>query len=107
MAQFTPEEREELRSSLVEAARADDRISTAAHLGSMALGRVDRWSDIDLASACANTADLDRVAGDWTMRMYDAHAAAAHFDVRYGPAPSRVVLLRNTRQVELSFCPAL
>jgi predicted nucleotidyltransferase len=106
MPQFTPEEREELRSALVEAARADDRISAAAHLGSMALGRVDRWSDIDLALACANAADLGRVAGEWTMRMYDQHAAATHFDVRYGPAVYRVFLLHNTLQVDLSFWPA-
>src|SRR5690349_9008842 len=55
MTQFTPEKREELRRSLVDAARTDNRISAAAHLGSMALGRLDRWSDIDLALACVNT----------------------------------------------------
>lgn len=106
MSRFTPEEREKLRSVLVEAARADERISAAAHLGSMALGRVDRWSDIDLALACANMADLGRVAADWTTRMYDEHAAATHFDVRYGPALYRVFLLQNTLQVDLSFWPA-
>jgi hypothetical protein len=91
---------------LVDAARADDRIVAAAHLGSMALGRVDRWSDIDLALACADAAELDRVVGSWTEAMYGEHAAASHFDVRYGPALYRVFLLKNTLQVDVSFWPA-
>jgi hypothetical protein len=46
---FTPEEREQLRDTLVAAARENRQISGAAHTGSAAIAREDRWSDIDLA----------------------------------------------------------
>src|SRR5262245_1488028 len=44
---YTPAEREELRDSLVAAARNDPRITAAALTGSAAAGREDAWSDID------------------------------------------------------------
>jgi len=46
---FAVEDRERLRDELISAAQADTRISAAALVGSAALGREDRWSDIDLA----------------------------------------------------------
>jgi hypothetical protein len=46
---FTPEERACLRSSLLELARNDQRITGAAITGSAAASREDRWSDVDLA----------------------------------------------------------
>jgi len=46
---FTPEERDRLRSDLLEHAASDPHISGAAITGSAATGHEDRWSDIDLA----------------------------------------------------------
>ncbi|MGI8429851.1 MAG: hypothetical protein ACR2OB_11235 [Solirubrobacteraceae bacterium] len=54
---FTAEDRERLRDELVLGARGDVRISAAALLGSSALGREDRWSDIDIALCLASDAD--------------------------------------------------
>jgi predicted nucleotidyltransferase len=103
---FTPEERERLREGLVSAAYADTRITGAAVTGSAAVGREDRWSDIDLALCVAADADLRQVLADWTDRMYRQHAAVHHVDVTRGVALYRVFLLVSTLQVDLAFWPA-
>lgn len=106
MPVFTPDERERLRDALVSAARDDERIVGAAHTGSAALGRVDRWSDIDLALSVAPGADVDRLVSDWTDRMYGEHGAVAHYDLRQGATLYRVFLLESTLQVDVAFWPA-
>jgi predicted nucleotidyltransferase len=100
---FTVEERERLRESLVAAARSDARIVGAAHTGSAALGREDRWSDIDLALSVATGAVMDDVVADWTRRLYEQHGAVAHHDIWYGATRFRVFLLADTLQVDLAF----
>jgi hypothetical protein len=103
MQVFTEEEREHIRQELVAAAEADSRISGAAHLGSAVVGRLDQWSDIDLALCLAAEADLSEVLVDWTQRMYNDHAAITNYDVRRSTILYRVFLLNNTLQVDLSF----
>lgn len=103
---FSPQQREQIRQGLVAAARSDARIGAAAHLGSVAIGSEDRWSDIDLALCLAPGADLDHTVADWTTRLYRDHSAVAHFDIRHGDILYRVFLLENTLQVDLSLWPA-
>lgn len=103
MSVFTPEEREALRAHLITAAQTDHRVMAAAHVGSAATGRVDRWSDIDLALAVAPDADRDELVGVWTGQMYREHGALTHLDVWRGTTLYRVFLLENTLQVDLSF----
>lgn len=102
---FSPQQRERIRGELVAAAKADARIGGAAHLGSAAIGSVDRWSDIDLALSLVAQADLNQVLGDWTTRLYRDYSAIAHYDVRRGAILYRVFLLEFTLQVDLSFWP--
>ncbi len=102
---FTAEDRERLRDELVSVARADARISAAALLGSSALGREDRWSDIDIALCLACDADRTLAIADWTDRMYSEHAAVHHMDVTRGETLYRVFLLSSTLQVDVSFWP--
>ncbi|MGH3839839.1 MAG: nucleotidyltransferase domain-containing protein [Pseudonocardiaceae bacterium] len=103
---FTPEQRERLRAGLVSAAYADIRITGAAVTGSAAVGREDRWSDIDLALCVAGDADVGQVVADWTDRMYQEHAAVHHLDVTRGVTLYRVFLLGSTLQVDLAFWSA-
>lgn len=103
MALFTPDEREWLRSELVSQLQRDHRIRAAAHTGSGALGRLDRWSDIDLALCVADEADIAAAIADWTGRMYRDYGAIAHHDVRRGDTLFRVFMLENTLQVDLAF----
>jgi hypothetical protein len=103
---FTPEERSQLRSGLLEHAAADSRISSAAITGSAAAGCEDRWSDIDLAFGVADAAALPNVLADWTAHMYGEHSAVHHVDVHAGAWIYRVFLLPGTLQVDLAFVPA-
>lgn len=100
---FTPEEREQLRTGLVAAAKEDPRITAAAYVGSVAAGREDRWSDIDLAMCLAPGADVDEVVAEWSERMRREHDVADHLDIRAGNTWFRVFLLANTLQIDLSF----
>jgi predicted nucleotidyltransferase len=103
---FSVEDRESLRGQLISAARADDRIAAAALVGSAAVDREDRWSDIDLALSIAAGADRQQVIDEWTDRMYAEHTALDHLDVPRGSVLYRVFLLASTLQVDLSFWPA-
>lgn len=102
---FTPEERESLRSELLERAARDQRISGAAITGSAAASREDRWSDIDLAFGVKDAGELSIVLSDWTAHMYDRHQALDHLDVTAGAWIYRVFLLSSTLQVDLAFVP--
>jgi hypothetical protein len=103
---FTPEERERLRSDLLEHAVGDQRISGAAITGSAAAGCEDRWSDIDLAFGVSDAAEMPNVLADWTAHMHDQHLALHHFDVMSGAWVYRVFFLPSTLQVDLAFVPA-
>lgn len=103
---FTPEERELLRAHLVSAAQSDPSVSAAAHTGSAASSRLDRWSDIDLALCLQPTASQEHVTAAWTDRLYQHHNAVAHVDVMRGATLFRVFLLKNTLQVDLAFWSA-
>jgi hypothetical protein len=103
---FTSEERINLRSNLLEYASSDPRCGSAAITGSAATAREDRWSDIDLAFAIRNAAELPNVLSDWTAHMYDQHFAVHHVDVKSGEWIYRVFLLPDTMQVDLAFVPS-
>ncbi|HYM77456.1 MAG TPA: nucleotidyltransferase domain-containing protein [Candidatus Dormibacteraeota bacterium] len=100
---FTADERERLRAELVSAAQNDSNLCGAAHIGSAASSRVDRWSDIDLALCFAPAASHQQVVAEWTDRLYSHHGAASHVDVMHGATLYRVFLLKNTLQVDVSF----
>jgi len=103
---FSLEERHRLKSELLGSVPLDRRITGAAITGSAAIGREDRWSDIDLAFGVTNVADLTGVVSDWTAVMYERYRAVHHVDVRSGSWLYRVFLLPNTLQVDLAFAPA-
>jgi hypothetical protein len=102
---FTPEERGQLRSDLLNYARADARISAGAITGSAATGQENRWSDIDLAFGVGDALALPDVLSDWTALMYDRHRALHHHDVKAGAWIYRVFFLASTLQVDLAFVP--
>jgi hypothetical protein len=103
---FSPEERQRLRSGLLEAAANDRRLTGGAITGSASVGREDRWSDIDLAFGVAGVEQMPNVLSDWTARMYDEYLALHHVDMIFGAWVYRVFLLPGTLQVDLAFVPA-
>ncbi len=102
---FSAEERDRLRTRLLEAARDDGRITAGALTGSASVGREDRWSDVDLAFGLAADASLNAVLDDFTASMYREHDAVHHMDLTADGTVYRVFLLRNTLQVDLAFSP--
>lgn len=102
---FTPRERAELRDALIERADHDPDVTAAALVGSVATGREDRWSDIDLVLGIAGTADPGEVAARWTDAMYARHGAVHHLDVLAAGVLYRVYLLDTSLQVDVSFWP--
>jgi hypothetical protein len=103
---FTVEEREALRTQLVEAGRADPRITGVAITGSASVGKEDALSDIDLAFGVVHGVKIETVLEDFSERMYCDHGAVHHVDVLSGSWIYRVFLLQNTLQVDLAFAPA-
>jgi hypothetical protein len=103
---FTVEEREALRSQLLEVARADPRITGAAMTGSASVGNEDAWSDIDLAFGVREGSEVEPTLSDFSERMYRDHQALHHLDVPSGAWIYRVFLLPSTLQVDLAFAPA-
>ena len=101
---FTPEERERVRARVLERARADDRISAAALLGSAVTGTEDRWSDIDLTFGVDG--DLDAVLADWTDWAERDLGSLHHLDIRVRSTVYRVFLLPGCLELDLSFTPA-
>ena len=103
MTIFTSDEREWLRTELISAAQKDPNICGAAHTGSGASLKLDRWSDIDLALCLKPGASHERVTAEWTDLLYCKHGAVAHVDVMRGVTLFRVFLLENTLQVDVAF----
>lgn len=103
---FGPDERETLRTDLIERARRDPRISGGAITGSGSVGSLDRWSDIDLAFGVREATDLRPALNDFTEYMRQEQHALDTVDVVRDPWIYRVFLLPSTLQVDLAFAPA-
>jgi hypothetical protein len=103
---YTPDDRDRLRSDLLNLAANDARLTGAASTGSAALEREDQWSDIDLAFGVSDGVDVAAVLSDWTAMMYRRADVLHHCDLQRDSWSYRVFLLRSTMQVELAFAPA-
>jgi hypothetical protein len=102
---YTPEQRDEVRASLLERAREDPRITGAALTGSAALDNEDRWSDVDVFLGISEGTGIDEVVADWTSVVHETWSAVHHWDVRAGAAVYRVFLLESGLQVDIAFTP--
>lgn len=102
---FSSEDRDQIRSALVEMAGADPRIVAAAAVGSSASGG-DRWSDLDLTFGVADAVPVEKVLTDWTETVVSTFGAVVLFDLPHDSVIYRVFLLPGILQVDLSFAPA-
>lgn len=100
---FTPENRDRVRSELLEYAAQDNRICAAAITGSATTSNEDQWSDVDLAFGVVDDGQLSNVLCDCTEHIYGKYSAVHHFDIRSGAWIYRVFLLANTLQVDIAF----
>jgi hypothetical protein len=103
---FTVEQRDRVRDRVLELADTDQRVVTAAAIGSLAKGPGDQWSDLDLGFGIEDGARVDAVVAEWTETLEAEFDAVHLFDLRRGPVLYRVFLFPGYLQVDLSFAPA-
>lgn len=102
---FTPEYRAQVRAALIDRARQDKRIESAAAVGGSAEGEPDRWSDLDLSFGVSDGA-RDEVLADWTASLRSDFDAVTLFDLPFMSSLYRVFLFPGALQVDLSFTPS-
>lgn len=102
---FTPDWRENTRAEIIETAKKDPRLKGGAITGSGSVGKLDAWSDIDLAFGVREAEKLPEVLAAYTEILYRDYGAVQHLDVQSGAWIYRVFLLSNTLQIDLAFAP--
>lgn len=103
---FSAAERDSVRDWLMDRARSDERISSAALTGSGATGDEDQWSDVDVFFGVAHAFAVDDVLTDWSALVYAELGAVHHFDLVASPAIYRAFLLASCLEVDLGFVTA-
>lgn len=102
---FTVDERDGIRTALVERANQDPAITGAALVGSAARDAEDGWSDIDLVLQLGPDADESGVVREWSEYLSRLSPVADTFDMFAGGIRYRVYLLESSLQIDLSFWP--
>ena len=102
---FSVEDRERVRERVLQHARADSRVRSAAAVGAEGRGELERWSDIDLTFGVADEESIPEVLADWTRRLAEELDAVELFDLPVGSSIYRVFLFPGNLQVDLSFTP--
>lgn len=103
---FSVDYRDQVCNFILGVADTDNRITSGAVVGSLALSEGDRWSDLDLTFAVADEFNQLDVLEDWTDRIVEKFNAAHLFDLPSGASIYRVFLLPGCLQFDLSFTPA-
>src|ERR1043165_5750425 len=103
---FTPQFRQEVRENLLDRAKTDNRIVSAAVVGSYALGHEDQWSDIDLTFGFDESYAMDALLESWTVYVKEKFAGHVLLDVQRLTTTYRVFLLPGCLQLDISFTPA-
>jgi hypothetical protein len=91
-----------VRQRVFEIARADDRITGGAVTGSRAVGREDRWSDIDTAFGIHPSASAEAILDEWTGELDREFDVVHRFDLARGATRYRVFLLANALELDVS-----
>ena len=103
---FTVEQREALRERVVSLGMQDERVVAGALVGSLAVDRGDRHSDLDLTFAIADDVPVAEVLDDWSRTFAGELDAVALVDLERAPTTYRVFLLPDALQLDLSMTPA-
>jgi len=103
---FTVEQRNALRARMLQLAEEDERVVAGAAVGSLAVGRGDRFSDLDLTFGIADDVPVAHVLGGWTRSLTEELDAVQLADLKAGPTIYRVFLLPDALQFDLSMTSA-
>ncbi len=102
---FSVSFRDEVREKIIEKAKSDQRIVSAAAIGSYAGGVVDRWADIDLSFGIDESYAIGELIDVFTDYIENELKGEVLFNVTQGNTIYRVFLLPGCLQVDLSFTP--
>jgi hypothetical protein len=105
MLKFSVQEREIVRSAIVNMASTDPRVTGGALVGSGAISGEDEWSDLDLTFGIRTDITPITVLDDWTKRLEATKRIVHHFDVLRGSAIYRVILFEDGLELDLSVVP--
>jgi hypothetical protein len=105
-AMFTVEQRDALRERVLGLAEEDERVVAGALVGSLAVDRADRFSDLDLTFGIADHVRVADVLDDWTRTLIDELDGVHLAELGRGPTTYRVFLLPDALQLDLSMTPA-
>ncbi len=103
---FSIDDREKTREYLLNLAQTDTRIVAAAIVGSYALDKQDRWSDIDLTFGVDAQYKITDVLEDWTSDLIQEFKAVKLFDLPHNSTIYRVFILPNCLEIDISFTPS-
>jgi predicted nucleotidyltransferase len=102
---FTKEERDYIRSRVLDMARSDPRVTAGALTGSAAAGAEDEWSDIDLSFGIAEGVDLQALLDEWTEALDREFGVLHHWDLPFRSSIYRVFLISMGMQVDVAVTP--
>src|SRR6266511_1359289 len=91
---------------MLQLAEEDERVVAGAAVGSLAVGRGDRFSDLDLTFGIADDVPVAHVLGGWTRSLTEELDAVQLADLKAGPTIYRVFLLPDALQFDLSMTSA-
>lgn len=103
---FTVLYRQQIREKILQQAKNDHRIVSAAIIGSYAHGQEDRWSDIDLTFGVDESFTLRDLINSWTDYVEEELEGVMLFELPYGATTYLVYILPGCLQLDLSFSPA-
>ncbi len=72
---FTPQDRDRVSARILELARADERVTAGAVVGSLAMSDGDRWSDLDLTFAVSKPDEMLTVLDSFAASLADEFGA--------------------------------
>jgi|DewCreStandDraft_4_1066084.scaffolds.fasta_scaffold06137_11 predicted nucleotidyltransferase len=102
---FTTEYREDVRNKILEEAKHDSRIVSAAIVGSYAQYKQDQFSDIDIMFGVSKLHTVSELLQSWTEYIVQEFSAVMLLDVQRGTTIYRVFMLPGCLQVDISFSP--
>jgi hypothetical protein len=103
---FTVAQRDAFRESMLRYGQEDARVLAGAAVGSLAVDRGDRYSDLDLTFSVVDHVPVAEVIGDWTRRLIAEFDAVHLTDVERSSTTYRVFLLPDALQFDLSMTPS-
>jgi hypothetical protein len=103
---FDTAERDRVREHVLGMGERDERVVSAAVVGSLAFDDGDRWSDLDLSFGVAEGSAPVGILADWSQEIVSEFQAVHLFDLTVATTVYRVFLMSGGLQLDISFTPA-